>query len=361
LKSIVAGQGKEPSGRAIVPLEIVGPAGAPDPEGLRRFLGGLSSQAVRALANVHQALRLHLTPLPKRPHPLAVDLVTLEIGQGRRSFRPLVWFDPVTREFMGGQLRPNRPLQPEAIHDALKSAIGRVPAPFARNRIRLRMDEGFFNEGVVRLLESKGVSYVIAAPDTPGLRKEARKRAFHRLSNGWEVAEFSQRLHPIRRTQARFVVLRRRMSKAALEAGRGTFRDERHVYHAFATDRRATPWRSFEFYQGRPAAVADATSKLAAFARSPLLGRSRRSMAALFQAHLLASDLVQWFRRSCLPEEERSRELSELRTEFLWVPPKPGVRSLLVLPRRDRRRRLFTRVARLTRRVRPARPFRYRA
>ena len=288
-------------------------------------------------------------------------MASLEIGKGRRAYRPLVCFDAAAGEFWSGQLRPNRALSPEAVNDALKSAIGRVPAPFARGRIRLRMDEGFFNEGVVRLLESKGVSYVIAAPDSPGLRKQARKCAFHGLANGWEVAEFSQRLHPIRRTQARFVVLRRRMSKIAMEAGRGTFRDERHVYHAFATDRRATPWRSFEFYQARPAALSDAGAKLADFAASPLLGRSRRSVAALFQAHLLASDLVQWFRRGCLPEEERSRELGELRTEFLWVPPKPGGRSLLVLPRRDRRRRLFSRVTRLTRRVRPARPFRFRS
>jgi hypothetical protein len=292
---------------------------------------------------------------------LALDVATLEIGKGWRTYRPLVCYDGATREFMSGQLRPNRALAPEALNDALKSVISRVPAPFARSRIRLRMDEGFFNEGVVRLLESRGVSYVIAAPDSPGLRKQARQRAYHRLSNGWEVAEFVQRLHPIRRTQARFVVLRRRMSKVALESGRGTFRDDRHVYHVFATDRRATPWRSFEFYQGRPAALADARAKLEDFPRSPLLGRSRRSVAALFQAQLLASDLVQWFRRSCLPEEERAKELDGLRSEFLWVPPKPGVRSLLVLPRRDRRRRLFTRVTRLTRRVRPARPFRFRS
>jgi chromosome segregation ATPase len=361
LKSIVAGEGKGAAERKLVPLEIVGPTDAPDAEALREFLGGLSPQAVRALANVHHALRLHLTPLPKKPHPLVLDVASFEVGKGRRTHRPLICFDPVTREFWSGQLRPNRTLAPEAMGEVLKAAIGRVPAPFARARIRLRMDEGFFNEGVVRLLESKGVSYVIAAPDSPGLRKQARGRAFHKLSNGWEVGEFAQRLHPIRRTQARFVVLRRRMSKIAKEAGPGTFRDERHVYHVFATDRRATPWRSFEFFQARPEAIEDARSRLSDFATSPLLGRSRRSVAALFQAHLLASDLVQWFRRSCLPEEERSRELADLRSEFLWTPPKSGTRSVLVLPRRDRRRRLFSRVTRLTRRVRPARPFRYRS
>jgi chromosome segregation ATPase len=361
LKSIVAGQGKGPEGRSLVPLEVVGGTNAPDEEALRQFLGGLSSQAVRALANVHHALRLHLTPLPRKPHALTLDVTTVELGKGNRRYRPVIAYDPESREFWNGQLRGNQDLTKDGMRDYLAFLIGRVPKPFARNRVRVRMDESFFNEGVVRLLESKKVSYVIAAPDSPSIRKESRARAYHKLSNGWEVAEFLQRLHPIRHTQARFVVLRRRRSQEADKAGRGTFRDDRHVYHVFAVDRAATPWRSFEIYAARPQSVADARSRLAEFETSPLLGRTRRSVTALFQAHLLASDLIQWFRRGCLPEEDRSRELPELRSEFLWTPSRTGSRSLLVLPRKDRRRRLFSRVTGLTRRVRPARPFRYRS
>ena len=361
VKAIVAGEPRRGEGKKVVPLEIVGPSGAPDAASLRQFLGRLSPQAVRALSNVHHGLRLHLTPLPARPRSLTRDGTAVELGKKGRASRPLLCFEPSEGEFWNGQFRSNRPPDADGMRDFLKACIARVPSPFARSRIRFRMESDFFNEGVIRLLESKGVSYVIAAPDSPGLRKLSRRCAFSRLSNGWEVAEFSQRLHAIRRTQARFVVLRRRLSKKAKESGPGTFRDERHVYHVMATDRRGTPWRSFEFHAARGASIEKARGLLADFSASPLLGRSRRSVAALFQAHLLASDLVQGFRRSCLPAEEKSRGLEELRSEFLMVPPKSGTRSLLILPRRDRRRRLFARVSRLTRRLRPARPFTFKS
>ncbi len=361
VKAIVAGEPRRGEGRRVVPLEIVGPSGAPDAAALRQFLGRLSPQAVRALSNVHHGLRLHLTPLPTRPRSLTLDVTALELGKKGRAYRPLVCFEPSEGEFWNGQFRSNRPPDANGMRDFLKACIARVPSPFARSRIRFRMESDFFNEGVIRLLESKGVSYVIDAPDSPELRKLSRRCTFNRLSNGWEVAEFSQRLHAIRRTQARFVVLRRRLSKKAKEAGPGTFRDERHLYHVLATDRRGTPWRSFEFHAARGVSIEKARGLLADFSTRPLLGRSRRSVAALFQAQLLASDLVQGFRRSCLPAEEKSRSLEELRREFLMVPPKSGTRSLLVLPRRDRRRRLFARVSRLTRRLRPARPFTFRS
>jgi len=368
LKAILSGDGRgRPPGRA-VPIEVVGPSNAPDAAALRQFLGGLSTQAVQSLSRVHDALRLHLSPLPRKPQPLVLDVAPIELALGRRkgnrrTYRPLVCFDPAAGEFWNGRFRSGRVPAADGALPFLQSCIARVPKPFARGRIRFRMDSSFFNEAVVRFLDQKGVSYVIEAPDSAAVRKGARRCAFTRLSNGWEVGEFRLRLHPIRRTQGRFVVLRRRLSKAALEAGPGLFKDERHVYHAFATDGRGTPWRSFEFYRGRPASLERARALLAEFPTSPLLGRSRRSVAALFQAQLLASDLVQAFRRGCLPAEHRGRGLDELRNDFLLpaVPKAGGApRSLAVLPRRDPRRALFSRVARLTRRLKPARPFRLR-
>ncbi len=364
LKAILAGERKAEPGGKMKPLEVVGPPGAPGPEALRGFLGRLSSQAVRDLARVHEALRLHLSALPRKPEPLVLDVESMEIGVGRkaasrRTYRPLVAWRPDAEEFWSGQFRSGRTPDAEGIQPFLTALMSRIPAPFARGRIRLRLGPAFFNEAIVRYLESKGCGYVMPAPDSRAVRKAAREGSFSRLSNGWEVAEFSQRLHPIRKTAGRFIVVRRRHSKAAQEAGPGAFKDERHVYHVFAADRRATPWRTFEFWRERGAALERARGRLDEFTTSALRGRSRRSLAALFQAHLLASDLAEWFRRGCLPPEEKTHELAELRQDFLMMPA-GAERSVLVLPRRDRRRRLFSRVARLTRRLRPARPFKFR-
>jgi chromosome segregation ATPase len=366
LKADIGGDGRSGGKDRKVALEIVGPSDAPDAALLRQFLGRLSPQAVHAVGQVHDALRLHLNGLPKKPDALVFDVHAPDLALGgpsraRWRYRPLVCFEPGSEEFWNGRFRGSSEPDLEARLGFLKSTIAKVPSGFARSRVRFRMDSGFFNEAVIRLLESKGCSYVIAAPDSRARRKLARECPYNRLSNGWEVGEFQERLHPIRTTLGRFVAIRRRLGRVAREAGPGLFHDDRHVYHVFATDVRATPFRSFEFYQGRGAALGRASELMADFTSSPLLGRSRRSRAALFHLHLLASDLVRWFRRSCLPADQKDQGLDQLRSELFLVPPRaerPGTRSLVVLPKRDGRRRLFGRVTRRVRRIRPVRPFR---
>ena len=49
---------------------------------------------------------------------------------------------------------------------------------------------------------------------------------------------------------------------------------------------------------------------------SRLRGRSHRSVAARFQTYLLASDLVEGFRRGCLPPQETPHSLVELRADL---------------------------------------------
>jgi hypothetical protein len=363
LKAVAAGDRRPDAFGRAAPLEVVGPADGPDVEKLRFFLARLSPQAVRAVGRLHHALRVHLYGAPPKPEALVLDVADLELGLGRkrarRAARPLVCFDPARDEFWNGHYRGNRPPGLAEIPGFLTECLGRVPPPFARRRVRLRMDSAFFNEGVVRLLNARGCGYVIAAPDTRAVRKGARACSFTRLSNGAEVGEFRLRIHPIRKTEARFVVVRRRDSKKARGEGPALFREGRHLYFVYATDARGTPWRSYEFYRGRGASLEKARARLADFTTSRLRGRSRRSVAALFQAYLLASDLVGWFRRSCLPADEKARGPEAFRSDFLLVPPGNG-RSLVVLPRKDRRRRLFGRADRLTRRLRPARPFRFR-
>jgi len=99
------------------------------------------------------------------------------------------------------------------------------------------------------------------------------------------------------------------------------------------------------------------------FTKSKLLGRRRRSHAALFPLYLMACDLVQWFRRKAMPVEERSRDLDSIRTELLKLPTtqeRMGLPRLPVLAKRDKSRKSFERVARKIKRLRPVRPFKFR-
>jgi len=54
---------------------------------------------------------------------------------------------------------------------------------------------------------------VMEAPDLKPIREAAKKAKYRELSGGWEAGEFAQRIHPIRKTVGRFVVVRHRLSR----------------------------------------------------------------------------------------------------------------------------------------------------
>jgi hypothetical protein len=141
------------------------------------------------------------------------------------------------------------------------------------------------------------------------------------------------------------------------------FRDQTWEYCVYAVDSKVSPWRAYQTYAARPAAQAESASMLTDFTKSKLLGRRRRSHAALFPLYLMACDLVQWFRRKAMPVEERSRDLDSIRTELLKLPTtqeRMGLPRLPVLAKRDKSRKSFERVARKIKRLRPVRPFKFR-
>lgn len=352
---LAAAIGRAVGGDAPAPgrrVEFHGPAERPRPAELRRLLAGLSPLAVREIGRVHDGLRLQFSPLPPRPCGIVFDVGV--VGTARPAWAA---FDPDRGEFWDA--RPARRRAKGSV-PLLKALLARVPATFARGRIRLRLGPEFLGEAVVRFLESRGCGYAIAAPDAASLRRAASACAFRRLSGGWEAGEFSRRLHPIRKTLGRFLVLRRRPPGKGNPWPAPTFREGRRATWVFAVDGRATPWRTMRLFSGREASLARAGELLAEFCGRGLAARRRRSRAAVLACGALASDLAVWFRRRVLPPRERGRSLGELREGFLMGPPpaRNGSPTLLVLPRRDARRRLFERAARALARLRPARPFR---
>jgi len=338
IEAILAGDRAPEKIRKSVPLEVFGaPEGRNDPRDLRDLLAHLSPKAVERMDRVNDALRRQLCSLPPRPRTLDVRIDSTELGSKRgRAGRPLVWYEPDARDFRMARYRPASAPDAQGIVPFLREGLSRVPPAFARSRIRLRMEAPLFSEPVVRLLNARGVSYVIAAPESPALRKAARACAFRKLSGGWQVGEFRQRLVQGRRTVGRFVVVRHRKRPDVP----GHFRDDRWAYQVFAVDPRTSPWRAVEFYASQ---TDDGRALLDGFADSRLLGR-KRARAGLFQTWMLATNLGRWFTRRCLPEG------ADLRSDVFVGAPKGG---LLVLPKRDRRRKVFTRAAQSILRLRP--------
>lgn len=347
--------GKERGAR----LEILGAQRGPDVADLRQFLGRVSPQAGHAVSNVHAALRHSLFSMPEKPGRLVLDVGSVDLP---RSYRPLVAYEPESKEFWHGELRTTGDKDTLGIVPFLKECVSKVPGGYPRSRVRFRLDPRYFSEDVIRFLNGRGCSYVMEAPDLKSIREAAKKARYYELSGGWEAAEFQQRIHPIRKTAGRFAVVRHRLSRKG-RPERPMFRDQTWEYCVYVVDSRISPWRAHQAYLGRAASQGESAAMLTDFTRSKLLGRRRRSHGALFPLYLMASDLVQWFRRKALPMEERGRDLDSLRTEFLRLPTtqeRMGLQRLPVVAKNDKHRKSFDRVTRKLKRLRAARPFKFR-
>lgn len=356
VSALIAGDGRGENGKKSGNVEILGPSRGPEVADLRQFLGRVSPRAGHAVSQVHSALRHSLFSMPEKPKRLVLDVGSVDLP---RSYRPLVAYEPDQKEFWHGELRTKSDPDSRGVVPFLKECLSKVPGTFPRSRVRLRLDARYFSEDVVRYLNSRGCSYVMEAPDRAPLRDAARKSKFRELSGGWEAGEFRQRIHPIRKTLGRFVVLRHRLSRKG-RPERPMFRDKTWEYCVFVVDPRISPWRAYQAYEHRGKSQADSAEVLKDFTGSRLLGRRRRAHGALFPLYLMASDLLQWFRRKALPVEERGRTLESLRTELLKLPStgeRSGKMRLPVLRKNDKARKSFERVLRKIRRLRPVRSF----
>ena len=340
-------------------LEILGGTRGPDISDLRQFLDRIPPRASHAVSRVHDALRHNLFSIAERPGRLVLDIGSVDLP---RQYRPLVAYEPESKEFWHGELRTVSDKDTQGIVPFLKECVSKVPGGFPRSRVRFRLDSRYFSEDAVRFLNGRGCGYVMEAPDLKPIREAAKKAKYRELSGGWEAGEFAQRIHPIRKTAGRFVAVRHRLSRKG-RPEKPMFRDQTWEYCVYVVDSKISPWRAYQTYAARPAAQAESASMLSDFTKSKLLGRRRRSHGALFPLYLMASDLVQWFRRKALPMEERGRDLDSLRTELLKLPTtqeRMGLPRLPVLAKRDKTRKSFERVARKIKRLRPVRPFKFR-
>ncbi|HLY11965.1 MAG TPA: transposase [Planctomycetota bacterium] len=359
MSALIAGD-RRPGKANGAKLEILGPTGGPDVADLRQFVGRVSPRASHAVSRVHEALRNNLFSPPEKPARLVMDVGGVELP---RSYRPRIAYDPERKEFVHGELRTVRDKDTQGIVPFLKECLAKVPGGFPRSRVRFRLDSPYFSEDVVRFLNRRGCSYVMRAPELAAIRDAAKKAKFRELSGGWEDGEFLQRLHPIRKTLGRFVVVRHRLSRRNGPEIPAQFRDKTFEYCVFVVDSKITPWRAYQAYLGRAASEASSKSQLSDFTKSKLLGKKRRQHGALFPLYLMASDLVQWFRRKALPMDERERSLESLRTDLLKLPTtqeRMGSADLPVVPKRDASRKSFDRLTRNIRRLRPVKAFRFR-
>jgi hypothetical protein len=283
--------------------KIVRPARMPGLGELRQFVEGLKEGELDGVKRVHDALRASFFSIPNKQEHVIVDLDTVELVVGRRpepdqSYWPLVLYVPELQEFWNGRLRTAPDNGPKEIADFLSEGLSRAPSSLDKSRLRFRMDARFCSDPVLKLLEARKCSYVVAAPNSAALRASARGCAFSDLSDGWESGEWIQKGRSSAAPQPRFLVLRHLRTAQPPPSLPFLFRDPQYVYYVFAVDRRIAAREALEAYALRAAAEEREHALLRDFSVNRLLARGPGAHARFLPLFLLSADLVQWFRRS---------------------------------------------------------------
>jgi hypothetical protein len=333
-------------------LSLLGLESLPDETSIRRFLKRLSPDAIRQIVRLHDQLRRDLFARPRSRSSLEfhLDSVVLTLygkqqgarlgynpkAKGRRSYHPILCFENHGQEFWHGSLRPGDAGANTGARFFVQRILAKVPSQVARSRIRFLADAGFFSGKLVADLDQVGCGYTIVCRSYEAYHKMAEKAGFQDLKFGWGVAEFRHRPQKWQ-SEHRFVAVRRPLPVDPQEASQLTlFKDTHYSYSVLVTNLTTRPWKVWTSYVDRSNIEKSIRELLNDLALSKVPTQTWTANVAFFQMLLFAYNIVHWFKRLCLPEEQLRKTIETLRHEIIGLPAKLSFRSgknVLILPR----------------------------
>lgn len=304
----------------------------PDPTALRRFLGRLAVRGLPKLRRLHDHF---LTQMCQRPKPLTRVLLDLDstvltlyghqekarVGynphkRGRPSYHPLLCFEGQTKDFWHGELRPGDAYTSSGTVWLLRACFAKLPQTV--RQIRVRADPGFYDYKVVRAIEARRGKFVIVAKLTLPLKRMAPGLRYTEVRPGLAVAECWYQPHGWPQPY-RFVVVRKTLPEE--ESPQTTlFTAGRYSYHAFVTNLRVWPLAVYRFYNDRAAVELIIKELKADYPLAKIPTGQFAANEAYFHLLLLAYNLVNWFKRLCLPAQYHTMTLGTLRRRLLMIP-----------------------------------------
>jgi DDE family transposase len=317
----------------------------PDATTLRRFLLRAAPAALPKLRALHDRFLQRLTVQPRVPHRLIFDVDSTvlvvygtqeqaRIGynpqkRGRPSYHPLLCFEGQSKDFWHGELRPGDAHTASGTLDLLAACFAKIPT-----RVRLtiiRADKGFYDHKLVEWLEARRARFVIVARLTPPIKRKLPHLRYVSSSRDVEVAEF--RYQPTRWPHPyRFVVIRRPQPDEPT-AQLTLFKLGRYHYQVLVTNLPLQPLNLWRFYNDRASVELLIRQLKGDYALGSIPTRHFFANETYFHLLLLAYNLVNWFKRLCLPPELQAATLQTLRQRILLLPAQ--------LRRTDNRPHLF--------------------
>ncbi len=304
----------------------------PAPSSLRRFLLRVAPVALPQLRKLHDRFLSRMMARPRTPARLLFDLDSTvlvlygkqegahvgynPIKPGRRSYYPLLCFEAQTRDFWHGELRPGDVGTPRGALECVQACFAK--APRQGQRVILRADKGFFDHKLIEWVEQQGAGYVIVARLTPPIQRRLSGLRYRRFGWGLETATFRYQPHGWTHP-ARFVVIRRPQPEDPGEQ-LTLFQLGRYHYQVLVTNLPLQPLNLWRFYNQRAAVELIIKQLKGDYALGHIPTRHYLANETYFHLLLLAYNLMNWFKRLCLPPELQTATLQTLRQKILLMP-----------------------------------------
>jgi len=319
----------------------------PDPTTLRRFLQRFGSKGLTAFQNLHSRFQGHFLQEPDPLSSVIFDLDTkvltvygqqqgAKVGfnpkkRGRPSYQPLLCFEGKTGDVWEGMyLSGNAHPVPHAI-EILERSIRKLPSGI--REIRMRADSAFYDHTIAEYLQDIQAGYAIVARITRPIRRSLGALAYEEVSPGIWLAEFEYQPWRWKRVQ-RFVVVRRLVpEKPSWQLS--LFQMAGYTYQVIVTNLPLKPLNLWRFYNQRATGELIIRELLEAYTLGKIPTRDWASNQAYFHLVLLAYNLVNWFKRLCLPSDWQQLNLQSVRNRLFLVPAqllRPQGRPMLSLP-----------------------------
>lgn len=319
----------------------------PEATTLRRFLLRAAPDALPRLRALHDRLlyRMAVRPRPASRLVFDVDSTVLvvyghqeqaRIGynplkRGRPSYHPLLCFEGRSKDFWHGELRPGDAHTAAGTLDLLKRCFTKLPTKV--RSVEIRADKGFYDHTLVEWIEDQRAGYVIVARLTSPIKRKLPHLRYVCPSHGVEVAEF--RYQPTGwRAPCRFVVVRRPQPEEPSDQ-LTLFKMGKYHYQVLVTNLPLRPLNLWRFYNDRAGIELIIRQLKGDYALGSIPTRHFFANEAYFHLLLLAYNLINWFRRLCLPPEFQNATLQTLRHKIFLMPAqlsRAGNRPSLALP-----------------------------
>jgi hypothetical protein len=319
----------------------------PDATTLRRFLLRVAPAGLPQLRALHDRILHQMTGRPRVPTRLIFDVDSTvlvlygnqehakigynPIKRGRPSYHPLLCFEGRSKDFWHGELRPGDVHTASGTRDLLAACFAKIPTGV--RLVIVRADKGFYDHALVEWLEARRARFVIVARLTAPIKRKLAHLRYTTPSRGIEVAEFRYQPtgwpHPYR-----FVVVRRPQPEEPT-AQLTLFKLGKYHYQVLVTNLPLKPLNLWRCYNDRAGVELLIKQLKGDYALGSIPTRHFFANATYFHLLLLAYNLVNWFKRLCLPPEFQAATLQTLRSKILLMPAllrRVGNRPSLALP-----------------------------